>query len=51
MLFSWYLKILNKNNYFKYYENIFNFIITTNNIYNFKFVFKNNFIFYKIMKK
>ena len=35
-------------NYFKRFENIFNFIITTNNIYNFKLFFYKKFVFYKI---
>ena len=51
MIFCSKLRILNKNSYFKQYDNIFNFIITTNNIYNFKYFFLNNYIFYKALIK
>ena len=49
LLFKKSLKILHKNSYFNYYENLFNLIITTNNIYNFKKLFINDFIFYRIL--
>ena len=51
VLFKKSLKILCKNNYFNYYENLFNLIITTNNIYNFKKLFIRCFIFYRILIK